>query len=109
MSKKTKTVTLDDFGEVSLSPLTIGWLEENTESVVQNLGTTAKQSNRAAVEIIAASLHKKHPDITVDQLRESLLVSEATALVDDILELSGLKPAGGAAPESQQQASSSEN
>ena len=108
MSKKTKTVTLDDFGEVTLSPLTVGWLEENTESVVENLGTTAQKSNRGAVEIIAASLHKRHPDITVDQLRESLLVSEATDLVDQILELSGLKP-GGADPESQQQASSSEN
>lgn len=112
MSKKTKTVTLEDLGEVTLSALSVGWLEEHGDAIGKAPATT-KAAIGMQIEIIHASLQKRHPEISPEELRDKLDFGEISELAETVMVLSKLKKeeadAGGANPESPSQASSSES
>ena len=108
MSKKTKTIHVESFGEVTLSALGTGWMEENADDVVagENEGTV-KARIASGLRVVHASLQKKHPELTLEVLKEELLFNELTDLTSQVLALSGLSVPGGAMPENPSQGSSS--
>ena len=112
VSKKTKTVTLEDLGEVTLSALSAGWLEENGDAIAVAPSTTS-EAMKVNLKVIHASLQKRHPDISPEELREKLDFGEVTQLANDVMVLSKLiqeAPAqGGVSPENPSQADSSES
>lgn len=110
MSKKTKTVILEDLGEVTLSALSAGWLEENGDAIAVVPSTTS-EAMKVNLKIIHASLQKRNSEVTLDDLRDKLDFGEVTKLAKDVMVLSKLMteaPSGEAVPESLSQASSSE-
>jgi hypothetical protein len=111
VSKKTKTVVLEDLGEVTLSALTAGWLEENGDAIATP-PTTTSEGMKVNLKIIHASLQKRSPQITLEQLRDNLDFGEVTELAKDVMVISKLlkeDAVGEVAPENLSQASSSES
>lgn len=106
MSKKSKNAEIEGIGPVTLSALTVGWLEEYADLLAEASNDT-KSAVRASVAVVHGALRKHHPDITKETLLNTLTVTEATQLSGEILVLSGLAM-GGAAPGNQSQATSSE-
>ena len=109
---KTKIVEIEDFdGNVqkfTLCALPVGWLRENADSLAK-IGPNVTDSVDGMVGVIEASLKRKHPDVSAEQLLDALTMTEAQELMDTILEMSGLNAKGGAIPETPSQARSSEN
>jgi len=109
---KTKIVEIEDFDGVSkkftLSALPVGWLRDNADSLAK-IGPNVTDSVDGMVGVIEASLKRKHPDVSAEQLLDALTMTEAQELMDTILEMSGLNAKGGVIPETPSQAGSSEN
>lgn len=109
---KTKIVEIEDFDGVSkeftLSALPVGWLRDNADSLAK-IGPNVTDSVDGMVGVIEASLKRKHPDVSAEQLLDALTMTEAQELMDTILEMSGLNAKGGVIPETPSRAGSSEN
>lgn len=110
--KKSKLVTLEDLGEVTLSALSAGWLEENGDAIAVAPSTTS-EAMKTNLKIIHASLQKRNPEITLDDLKDKLDFGEVTSLAKDVMILSKLMKeepeVGEVIPENLSQASSSES
>jgi len=108
---KTKIVEIEDFdGNVqkfTLCALPVGWLRENAESLAK-IGPNVTDSVDGMVGVIEASLKRKHPDVSANQLLDALTMDEAKDLMDTVLTMSGLNAKGGAVPGIPSQAESSE-
>ena len=108
---KTKIVEIEDFDGVSkkftLSALPVGWLRDNADSLAK-IGPNVTDSVDGMVGVIEASLKRKHPDVSAEQLLDALTMDEAKELMDTVLTMSGLNAKGGAVPEIPSQAESSE-
>lgn len=109
MSKKTKNVEIDGLGPITLSALGVGWMEDCADEVLAKItgATSTKERMGAAMLMIHASTSKLHPDISLEKLKDVVIVPEMKALTEDIMELSGLSAPGGAKPENPSQESSS--
>jgi hypothetical protein len=108
MSKKTKLVEIEGIGPVTLSALGCGWMEEHGDTMAAKAAEgTIKAGIAANLLVVHASIQKKHPEITVDTLKETLIISEVNDLASQVIALSGLSAPGGATPESPSQGSSS--
>lgn len=108
MSKKTKTVEIEGIGPVTLSALGCGWMEENADSTFAAMQEEGfKNKVAAGRKIVHDSLQKNHPELTMERIKDELLVSEVSDLASQVLALSGLSAPGGATPESPSQGSSS--
>ena len=109
---KTKIVEIEDFDGVSkkftISALPVGWLRDNADSLAK-IGPNVTDSVDGMVGVIEASLKRKHPDVSAEQLLDALTMTEAQELMDTILEMSGLNAKGGVIPETPSRAGSSEN
>ena len=108
---KTKIVEIEDFdGNVqkfTLCALPVGWLRENADSFAK-IGPNVTDSVDGMVGVIEASLKRKHPDVSANQLLDALTMDEAKDLMDTVLTMSGLNAKGGAVPGIPSQAESSE-
>lgn len=108
MSKKTKLVETESLGSVTLSALGCGWMEENGDSVfasMQEEGFKAKVG--AGLRVVHDSLQKKHPELTMEKIKEELSITEVASMASQVLALSGLSAPGGVTPESPSQEGSS--
>lgn len=103
MSKKTKNVEIEGLGPITLSALGCGWMEEHGDAMAAPADGTIKSGVASNLLVVHASLQKKHPDITMEKLKEELIVSEARDLASQVLKLSGLTVQGGATPENPSQ------
>ena len=108
---KTKIVEIEDFDgnaqKYTLCALPVGWLREHAESLAK-IGPNVTDSVDGMVGVIEASLKRKHPDVSANQLLDALTMDEAKDLMDTVLTMSGLNAKGGAVPGIPSQAESSE-
>ena len=108
MSKKTKTIEIDGIGLVTLSARGCGWMEENADSTFAAMQEEGfKNKVAAGRKIVHDSLQKNHPELTMERIKDELLVSEVSDLASQVMALSGLSAPGEVALENPSQEGSS--
>jgi hypothetical protein len=82
-------------GQLTVSSLTLGELRQL--DALFSLASAQEVSGIASLlrymPILVASLHKSHPDISSEQIENSLTLEDFNALFSGVLEVSGLKKA----------------
>ena len=82
-------------GQLTVSSLTLGDLRQLDSLFAESMDGTAKglASLLKYLPVISNSLRKVHQDLSLDRLESGLTLEDFTALLNAVLEVSGLKQA----------------